>query len=554
MDASDSENAPESVENKGPFRIGLKLQGEMDENGKRETYLIVRVLGHGGRGQTYIATDESGRQLVLKTVRLDTHRSTSELFTWASNVDHKLRRESRALQRLQGVRHVAAVVDSGSHPYRLHDGSETPVSFIVREYVEGERFDEYLVREFSNGNGHFSGIASVREWFHIATSLANKLHEIHQREVIHRDIWHQNIFRSNDDFIFIDFGEAYFRDEAAIDEHPSRADTYLAPEFRDGDRWPSRRSDIYSLGGVFYFMATGQDPPAPIKNNEKLKEVVIQELEKHNHVLYADNHGIADIIARCLRGSREDRIWDAERLLQELRVFNPDSDVLSLNQSVCELNAAVEEQKANRSLPVLFNEIAAIEVQHLVNRIRGMTYGTVDLNGTHEELISGLTHYLSVLGDGDEYLAISIPDFWSAQNAGINGRFLSMNRLLAQRGVRIRRLFLVTGDDLDDQSLFRQVARQHLRKSRDLSGAKWETFVKEVESDERSEMVSRFQHNGVWISNDEAIRILPVYEHKSKPKLVTIRIRTYDGHPSQLRRDFEKELEGAEAIDSIVFD
>ena len=92
-----------------------------------------------------------------------------------------------------------------------------------------------------------------------------------------------------------------------------------------------------------------------------------------------------------------------------------------------------------------------------------MQRGLYEIAGDHEEIASGLTQFLSLLRKGDQYLTVTIPSFWHPQNLGINGRFLSMNRLSAQRQVVVKRIFLLTKEDERNDKHLRKILASHRR-------------------------------------------------------------------------------------------
>jgi serine/threonine protein kinase len=554
-----------------PLQIGSTLRGFRFE------YRVEKLLGTGGRGHAYgvVATrglddqpPPSG-ECVLKTVRIDERRSPDEVFTFAGRVHQLLMREFRALRRLSNLPCIPEVYDFGIVGMTLkgrgpQNTDETvPLTFIVRQQVNGIPLEQFLKHKYGipptesdAKEAYFSGIPEAQEWFFLARKLTTALLQIQQREVVHRDIWHENILVDGDSIFFIDFGDAYLRQELATERPNDRSDPFVAPEVRIGSRWPSRRADIYSLGGVLFLMATGQSPPnPPISDDDALKRHVTQFIADHNPQLLHANHGVADIIARCLRSDHHRRIKDAEVLLDDLSIFDTNCERLTLSTAFSRLAQQVEG-KAGSGLPSLFSEMAAVELNHLSNVIEGMQLGSVDINGDHEQLAQGFAHYLSVLEKGDEYFSVSTAEFWAPSNAGINGRVLSMNRILAQRGVAIKRLFLVTPDELEDrESLFHQVAGEHLRKCNDLPAETvWQTFVSVVDPVRKADAIDFFEHSGVWIKKEHAVKILPVYTRQGQERRIlrALRIRRYDGDVQIIRQEFEEMIENANPLQDVL--
>lgn len=292
-----------------PLAIGSTVRGVHFE------YAIKRELGKGGRGHAFIVqatrsfssnVRKPTKPCVLKTVRVDTRRSADEVFSFAGRVHSLLVREFRALRRLGAFTCVPQVYDFGQYGLLLKGRSSTgkgeivPLTFIVSEFVRGKPLNEYLSDEFGRPDTAdkkiFSGIKDPRDWFRLARALATALLQIQQREVVHRDIWDQNILVDGDRIQFIDFGDAYFRQELAAESPNERSDPYVAPEIRLGSRWPSRRADIYSLGGVYFYMAAGCPPPnPPIDDDDVLKTTITEQIHQNNPDLLQANCGIADL-------------------------------------------------------------------------------------------------------------------------------------------------------------------------------------------------------------------------------------------------------------------
>ncbi len=518
----------------GPFA------GDQVIASKRASYRVIKPIGHGGRGITYLAEiveirDESfteaqiGQKVVLKTVRIDRERPDDETATFIGFVNNTLASEYTILRKLEGLNCVARVIDFDQIDITLPFGRPVKLPYLVQEFISGGALTEHLARVCSTTVDRFAGLPSDTAWFGLAIELTEHLVEVHQCEVIHRDIWPPNIMvRDNGGCVYVDFGEAVFR-QAAAGVVPTNTAThsYFAPERKGDWLWPSRRADVFSLGAVLYFAATGRAPEfLPIEDNEQLKEAVIAGIRERNSMLLNANWGIADVIARCLRFNPNDRIRDADVLLQEIRIFDwpeirrlkkPDQAVI---ETISDQLRQLLEQLYETGL-MLFEDIAAFETVKVVHRIESMCNGVFDISGDHEDLVSGMTGYLSVLESGDQYYAITVPDFWDQRNLGIRGRFLSMNRQIGERGVQIRRLFLVTHQELDDsRSLFWEVATAHRELRADMR-------VKIVTPEEQQQSKRNDRHCGVWVKGESMTKLIPVYEKNGVITLV--RIRRHEG-------------------------
>lgn len=318
--------------------------------------------------------------------------------------------------------------------------------------------------------------------------------------------------------------------------------SYMAPEQRQRKRWPSRRSDIYSFGGVLFWLATGKN--LSLRPPSKPEIISALNSSRNGRSLLKENCGIADIIARCLRKDRDIRTATADALLDDISMFDAASRRPGVLHSSRNLDRLLTELSSSR----LFASLAEFEVQATLSRLHDMARNIVDITGDHERIASALSRYLSVLREGDEYLAVSIPHFWKTQNIGVRGRFLSMNRLLVERGVRVRRLFFLTRAD---RSLdwVRKIVRTHVELEQSLSSpvrSSMQTRFLEVSSKEQTTAMQSGKHRGMWIRRGEAISIIPVYSRGGAMR--TVRLRRLEGSVRHTRQEFLDEFTRAQPL------
>ena len=123
-------------------------------------------------------------------------------------------------------------------------------------FIRGESLRDRLGREKQ---------LRVEDALAIARQVAGALDYAHARGVIHRDIKPENILLHEGEAMLADFGIALAVKEAGgnrLTETGLSLGTpqYMSPEQATGDRVLDARSDIYSLGAVFYEMLAGEPP------------------------------------------------------------------------------------------------------------------------------------------------------------------------------------------------------------------------------------------------------------------------------------------------------
>jgi serine/threonine protein kinase len=228
---------------------------------KANRYVPTRLIGQGGMGTVYEATDsQSGERVALKIMKESLWGSTSagERF----NREATLMKLSHLHAGLVNVREFGNEANEEASPY------------IVMDFVEGRSLSYKLNRE---------GKLSLSELKPIFDGLVDVLSFIHSQGIIHRDLKPSNILieRESNTVKIVDFGIAGI-DGAAAGVSQKLTSTgdffgsplYMSPEQCRGEK-TDRRSDIYSLGCLLFECLTGA-PPYNSKNGIK---VLVDHLE-----------------------------------------------------------------------------------------------------------------------------------------------------------------------------------------------------------------------------------------------------------------------------------
>jgi serine/threonine protein kinase, bacterial len=211
-------------------------------------YQVIRILGEGGFGTTYLATDTqlpSQRKCVVK--QLKPSEDNAQI--------HQL-----VLERFQREAAILESLGDGSDqiPSLYANFAEGDIFYLVEEWVEGDTLTQKIEKE---------GLLSESAVRKLLGSLLPVLDYIHQRKMVHRDIKPDNIILRWRDAkpVLIDFGAVKETMGAAIHSQglSSRSIVVGTPGFMPTEQIAGRpvySSDLYSLGMTAIYLLTGKLP------------------------------------------------------------------------------------------------------------------------------------------------------------------------------------------------------------------------------------------------------------------------------------------------------
>lgn len=254
------------------------------ENSSLNTYKIVRKLGEGGGGIVYLAYHTRlQKQVVLKEIKNS----------------HKIKNCRREVDILKGLHHtylpeVYDFIEIDGHLY------------TVMSYIPGKSFQQ-LVQE-----GHRFKQSQLRRW---GMQLCSALDYLHNQKppIIHSDIKPANIMLTpQGNICLIDFNISFFLDGTAIVGYTHG---YSSPEQKSIAFHENKegivvddKTDIYSVGAVFYYLITGE------KINYENNDLINRELLEKKV-----SQSFANIIYRAIAYKKEDRFQSANEMLKAFR-------------------------------------------------------------------------------------------------------------------------------------------------------------------------------------------------------------------------------------------
>lgn len=201
-----------------------------------ERYEIIKSIGEGGMANVYLAYDSIlDRNVAIKVLRGD-----------LSNDEKFVRRFQREALSASSLAHPNIV--------EVYDvGEDNGIYYIVMEYIDGKTIKQLLKKR---------GNLTLSEAIDIMLQLTDGMAHAHDSYIIHRDLKPQNVMIKDDGSIKItDFGIAMAINATQLTQTNSVMGSvhYLPPEQAAGKR-ATTKSDIYSMGIIFYELLTGVLP------------------------------------------------------------------------------------------------------------------------------------------------------------------------------------------------------------------------------------------------------------------------------------------------------
>lgn len=260
-----------------------------------DRYEIIKSIGEGGMANVFLAYDTIlERNVAVKVLRGD------------------LADDEKFVRRFQ---REALSASSLSHPniVEMYDvGEDNGNFYIVMEYIDGKTLKQLIKKR-----GHLT----VEEAIDIMIQLTDGLASAHESYIIHRDIKPQNIMILEDGMVKItDFGIAMAINAADLTQTNSVMGSvhYLPPEQAAG-KGSTIKSDIYSLGILFYEMLSGTMP----FRGETAVEIALKHIKNPMPSIRKVNpkvpQSVENIILKCTAKNPKNRYTNVRALQDDLK-------------------------------------------------------------------------------------------------------------------------------------------------------------------------------------------------------------------------------------------
>jgi eukaryotic-like serine/threonine-protein kinase len=258
-------------------------------------YTIERELGRGGMGTVYLARDLSlDRYVAIKVLPPD--------LAFNPVLRERFVREAKLAASLShpNIVHVHAVEEQGD------------LLLIVMQYVDGETLSQRIAR---------SGPYDEADCARLLQDAAWALGYAHARGIVHRDVKPDNLMieRGTGRVLIMDFGIARSEEASSLTEVGQSIGSphYMSPEQAAAEEIDGR-SDLYSLGCVGFFAATGRTPFVATAAHRLLMLHMTQAPQAVSELRPEFPRPLGDLIGRLLSKDRAERFATGEALAEAI--------------------------------------------------------------------------------------------------------------------------------------------------------------------------------------------------------------------------------------------
>jgi tRNA A-37 threonylcarbamoyl transferase component Bud32 len=268
------------------------------ENMRFGRYVPLKLIGKGAMGRVYLSLDPVlQRSVAVKVISLDdkidseNHKSFVDRFTLEARASAQLNHQS-----------IVTVFDAGE---------QNGFPWIAFEFVDGESLEDLLKRE------QLIDIQRVRS---ILFDIGSALKIAHNAKIVHRDVKPANILIEKKSGIakLSDFGVIKAPFSMVTQEGMTLGSPgYMSPEQIDGTGVDCR-SDLFSLGIIYYQMVTGVHPFIRETLQQTLYATLMGEYTSIRKLRNDIDSETEKLVAKMLKVSRDDRVGSAEEFLELL--------------------------------------------------------------------------------------------------------------------------------------------------------------------------------------------------------------------------------------------
>ena len=340
-------------------------------------FKVLDQLGAGAMGEVYLAEDARlGRKVALKLLPAEFTQDLKRL--------HRFEQEARAASAL-------------NHPniLTIHEiGQADDLHFIATEFIDGQ-----TLRQRMSGTR-----LKLSETLDIAAQCAAALAAAHEAGIVHRDIKPENVMLRRDGYIkILDFGLAKLTerqapsssdspDKAAFETDPGTVmgtAHYMSPEQARGLEVDAR-TDVFSLGVVFYEMIAGRPPFDGATASDVMTAILKEEPIPITHQSAEVPAEVEWIVKKALAKDREERYQTIRELYIDLKRLRQELELLAKPREALAGHPQVRTTNQKRNTMSLFRAVvpavAAFTIISLLAFYAGLKWAPLAVTPTFRPL------------------------------------------------------------------------------------------------------------------------------------------------------------------------
>ena len=318
-----------------------------------DRYRVIKQLGEGSFGRVFLARDEKLDRLVAIKVAKKAFKDTERLKSFFE--------EARVLASLDHP-HIVPVYDVGS--------SEVEGVFFISKFIDGVS----LAQKIKQGG------CSIEDAIARVLMVSEALGHAHEKGLVHRDVKPDNILLDQSGNAHVaDFGLALKVDFSNKQTEFTGTPAYMSPEQAGGvGNLVDKRSDIFSLGVVFYELLCGQRPFQGSNIAEIIDSVIKADFILPSKIRPNIPQAIEQICLKALCKNKEDRYASANEFSADLRSY------------LDSCNQALNTQKLNVNYKLVATLLCSFAIFLCLTAWLIHRGYEADLNGKAKAMVAGV--------------------------------------------------------------------------------------------------------------------------------------------------------------------